>query len=59
MLIEYKINLDKNGGPRIITRTNKTLIDLVKPMIEEQFNLNQIKESTYKRKLDTLKQLEK
>lgn len=59
MALEYKINLDKNGGPRIITRTNKTLIDLVKPMIEEQFNLNQIKESTYKRKLDTLKQLEK
>ena len=57
--LEYKINLDKNGGVRIITKTNKTLIDLVKPMIEEQFKLNRIKESTYKRKLDTLKQIEK
>ena len=56
--LEYKINLDRNGGPRIITKTNKTLIDLVKPMIEEQFKLNGIKESTYKRKLDTLKQVE-
>lgn len=56
--LEYKINLDRNGGPRIITKTNKTLIDLVKPMIEEQFKLNRIKESTYKRKLDTLKQIE-
>ena len=28
-------------------------------MIEEQFKLGQIKESTYKRKLDTLKQLAK
>lgn len=57
--LEYKLDLDRNGGPRIITRTNKTLIDLVKPMIEEQFNLNQIKEATYKRKLDTLKQIKK
>lgn len=52
--LEYKINLDRNGGPRIITKTNKTLIDLVKSMIEEQFKLNRIKESTYKRKLDTM-----
>lgn len=57
--LEYKINLDKKGGVRIITKTNKNLIDLVKPLIEEQFKLNRIKESTYKRKLDTLKQIEK
>jgi len=57
--LEYKINLDRNGGPRIITKTNKTFIELVKPLIEEQFKLNRIKESTYKRKLDTLKQIEK
>ena len=55
--LDYRINLNKNGGPRIITKINKTLIDLVKPMIEEQFKLNRIKESTYKRKLDTLKQI--
>ena len=55
--LEFRLNLNKNGGPRIITKTNKTLIDLVRPMIEEQFKLNRIKESTYKRKLDTLKQI--
>lgn len=55
--LDYRIKLNKNGGPRIITKTNKTLIDLVRPMIEEQFKLNRIKESTYKRKLDTLKQI--
>ena len=54
----YKINMDKNGGPRVITRTNKTFIDLVKPLIEEQFKLKHIKEATYKRKMDTLKKLE-
>lgn len=56
--LEYKIDLDKNGGVRIITKTNKTLIDLIKPLIDEQFKLNRIKESTYKRKLDTMKKLE-
>ena len=55
--LEFRLNLNKNGGQRIITKTNKTLIDLVRPMIEEQFKLNRIKESTYKRKLDTLKQI--
>ncbi len=55
--LQYKLELDENGGPRIITKTNKTLIDLVQPLIDERFKLNQIKESTYKRKLDTLKRL--
>ena len=56
--LQYKLDLDENGGPRVITKTNKTLVDLVKPLIEEQFKLNRIKESTYKRKLDTLKQIQ-
>ena len=57
--LQYKLDLDNNGGVRIITKTNKTLVELVKPLIEERFQLNQIKQSTYKRKLDTLKQMEK
>ena len=57
--LQYKLDLDNNGGVRIITKTNKTLVDLVKPLIDERFQLNQIKQSTYKRKLDTLKQMEK
>ena len=56
--LQSKLKLDEEGGPRVITKTNKTLKDLVEPMIEEQYKLGQIKESTYKRKLDTLKQLE-
>lgn len=58
LALQHKLKLDDEGGPRIITKTNKTLKELVEPMIEEQFKLGQIKESTYKRKLDTLKQLE-
>ena len=57
--LSFKIEMDKNGGPRIITKTNKTLIDLIKPLIEEQFKLNHIKPNTYKRKMATLKNLEK
>ncbi len=57
--LQSKLKLDEEGGPRIVTKTNKTLKELVEPMIEEQFKLGQIKESTYKRKLDTLKQLQK
>ena len=57
--LQSKLKLDEEGGPRIVTKTNKTLKELVEPMIEEQFKLGQIKESTYKRKLDTLKQLAK
>lgn len=56
--LAFRSELSKDGGPRIITKTNKTLVDLIKPVIEEQFKLNRIKQSTYKRKLDTLKQIE-
>lgn len=59
LALQRKLKLDEDGGPRIVTKTNKTFIELVKPIIEEQFKLGQIKESTYKRKQDTLKQLEK
>lgn len=57
--LEYKIQLEKDGGPRIITKSNKTLIDLVQSQIDENFKLNNIKENTYKRKMDTLKKLNK
>lgn len=57
--LQYKINLNKNGGPRIITKSNKTLVELLNPCINEQFMLNKIDKSTLKRKQDTLKQIAK
>ena len=57
--LEYKINLNKNGGVRIITRSNRTLVELIQSEIDEQFKLNKIGQSTYKRKTDTLKQISK
>ena len=52
--LQYKLDLNKNGGPRIITKSNKTLIELIKPCLYEQFKLNKIDKSTLKRKTDTL-----
>lgn len=57
--LQYKLGLDKNGGPRIITKSNKTLVELLNPCINEQFMLNKIDKSTLKRKKDTLKQISK
>lgn len=57
--LQYKLDLDKNGGPRVITKSNKTLVDLVKPLIDEQYKLKEIDQSTHKRKSDTLKQIAK
>lgn len=57
--LQYKLDLDKNGGPRIITKSNKTLVELLIPCINEQFMLNKIDKSTLKRKMDTLKQISK
>ena len=57
--LQYKLDLNKTGGPRIITKSNKTLVELVRPCIEEQFKLKKIDKSTLKRKTDTLKQIAK
>ena len=57
--MQYKLDLNKNGGPRIITKSNKTLIELLKPCLDEQFKLNKIDKSTLKRKTDTLTKLAK
>lgn len=57
--LQYKLDLDKNCGPRIITKSNKTLVELLNPCINEQFMLNKIDKSTLKRKMDTLKQISK
>ena len=54
-----KINIEKNGGIKLITKSNKSIIDLVQNIIEEDYKLGKIKDSTLKRKTDTLKKLRK
>ena len=54
-----KLKLDQNGGIKIITKSNKTIVDLIEGVLKEDFNLGKIKQVTFKRKTDTLKKLRK
>lgn len=53
-----KLKLEENGGIKIITKTNKSIIDLVTSVIDEDYRLGNIKKATRKRKLDTMKNLQ-
>ncbi len=53
-----KLKIEQNGGIKIITKSNKTIIDLVRNIIDEDYKLGKIQEATCKRKLDSLKKLE-
>lgn len=57
--LAMKVDLEKNGGIKIITKSNKTIIDLVRNVINEDYKLGKIKKATRKRKTDTLKKIEK
>ncbi len=57
--LALKLEMDKNGGIKIITKSNKTIIDLVKSVLKEDYKLGKIEKATLKRKSDSLKKLEK
>lgn len=57
--LQEKIKIEQNGGFKPITKSSKTIIDIDKNIINEDLRLGKIKGNTYKRKTDTLKQLEK
>ena len=57
--LNEKLKLDQNGGIKIITKSNKTIVDLVGNGLKEKFKLSKIKQATFKRKTDTLKKLQK
>ena len=53
-----KIELEKSGGVRTITKSNKTMVDLILNVIDERFNLGNIKPNTCRRKRKSLKKLQ-
>ena len=59
MALSHKLELEKNGGIRVITKSNKTIVDLVQSVLDEDFKLGKIKQGTKKRKTDSLKKIEK
>lgn len=54
-----KLKINQKGGIKIITKSNKTIADLVESVLKEDFKLGKIKQATFKRKNDTLKKLQK
>lgn len=59
LALTHKLELEKNGEIRIITKSNKTIVDLVSSVLAEDFKLGKIKQGTKKRKSDSLKKIEK
>ena len=57
--LSFQIEMEENQEFRIITKSNKTIIDLVKGKIEEDYKLGKIIKATHKRKSDTIKKLAK
>lgn len=57
--LSFQIEMEENQEFRIITKSNKTIIDLVKGKIEEDYKLDKIIKATHKRKSDTIKKLAK
>lgn len=57
--LNEKLKIDKSGGFKPLSKSNKTIVDIVSNIIDEDYKLGKIKGSTRKRKLDTLKQLKK
>ena len=57
--LSFQIEMEKKGNFKVINKTNKSIIDIVKCHIEEDYRLGKIIKSTYKRKSDTVKKLQK
>ena len=57
--LSFQIEMEENQEFRVITKSNKTIIDLVKNKIEEDYKLGKIIKATHKRKSDTIKKLSK
>ena len=47
LALEAKLNIDKNGGPRIISKTNLSIIDIAKPLYMEDYKLHKINSNTH------------
>lgn len=55
--LNEKANIERNGGIKFLAKSDKTIISLAQNIIEEDYKLGKIKDSTLKRKSDTLKKL--
>lgn len=59
LALEAKLNIDKNGGPRIISKTNLSIIDIAKPLYMEDYKLHKINANTHSKNNTNIKMLKK
>lgn len=59
LALEAKLNIDKNGGPRIINKTNLSVIDIAKPLYMEDYKLHRINSNTHNKNNTNFKMIEK
>ena len=59
LALEAKLNIGKNGGPRIISKTNLSIIDIAKPLYMEDYKLHKINANTHSKNNTNIKMLKK
>lgn len=59
LALEAKLNIDKSGGPRIISKSNLSIIDIATPLYMEDYKLHKINANTHSKNTTNLKMLEK
>lgn len=59
LALDAKLNIDKNGGPRIITKSNLSIIDIAVPLYEEDYKLHRIRANTYSKNNTNIRMLKK
>ena len=59
LALEAKLNLDKNGGPRIINKSTLSIIDIATPLYTEDYKLHKIIANTHNKNMTNLRMLEK
>ena len=55
LALEAKLNICKNGGPRIISKTNLSIIDIAKPLYMEDYKLHKINANTHSKNNTNIK----
>ena len=59
LALQAKENIDKNGGPRIISKSNLSIIDIAKTLYMEDYKLHKVGNNTNSKNNTNIKMLEK
>lgn len=59
LALDAKLNLDKNGGPRIISKSTLSIIDIATSIYNEDYKLNKIGANTNNKNMTNLRMLKK